>query len=175
MQPFAQPWLHGAWHAHPMGFLLAGLKPVFGPQQVYGLIDGSVTIKCFYPPSTVNRHDRKYWCKESSRSCLTVISTSGYTARSYQNRVTITDFPELGIMLVNVSQLALTDQGTYQCGIGLNGKGLSNKVKLDVSEGNRSLFFHIFFPFLIELRGMSAQEEHPRAQGVPCFQGLFPH
>ncbi|XP_042740184.1 polymeric immunoglobulin receptor [Lagopus leucura] len=113
----------------------ASLHPVFGPQQVYGLIDGSVTIKCFYPPSTVNRHDRKYWCKESSRSCLTVISTSGYTARSYQNRVTITDFPELGIMLVNVSQLALTDQGTYQCGIGLNGKGLSNKVRLDVSEG----------------------------------------
>ncbi|XP_031461796.1 polymeric immunoglobulin receptor [Phasianus colchicus] len=111
------------------------LNPVFGPQQVYGLIDGSVSIKCFYPPTTVNRHDRKYWCKESSRSCLTVISTSGYTARGYQGRVTIADFPEQGIMLVNVSQLALADQGTYQCGIGLNGKGLSNRVKLDVSEG----------------------------------------
>ncbi|XP_010722485.2 polymeric immunoglobulin receptor [Meleagris gallopavo] len=113
----------------------ASLNPVFGPQQVYGLIDGSVSIKCFYPSTTVNRHDRKYWCKESSRSCLTVISTSGYTARGYQGRVTIADFPEQGIMLVNVSQLALADQGTYQCGIGLNGKGLSNKVKLDVSEG----------------------------------------
>lgn len=111
------------------------LNPVFGPQQVYGLIDGSVSIKCFYPPTTVNRHDRKYWCRESSRSCLTVVSTSGYRARGYQGRVTIVDFPEQGIMLVNISQLTLADQGTYQCGIGLNGKGLSNRVSLDISEG----------------------------------------
>uniref|UniRef100_A0A8C9EZY2 Polymeric immunoglobulin receptor n=1 Tax=Pavo cristatus TaxID=9049 RepID=A0A8C9EZY2_PAVCR len=160
-----------------LSFLPAGsaksLNPVFGPQQVYGLIDGSVNIKCFYPPTTVNRHDRKYWCRESSRSCVTVVSTSGYTARGYQGRIAITDFPEQGVMLINISQLALADRGTYQCGVGINGKGLSNKVKLDISEGNHSLFFHFFFffPFLIELHGMSAQEEHPRAQGVPCFQG----
>lgn len=133
-----------ARHAHPMGFLLAGLNPVFGPQQVYGLIDGSVSIKCFYPPTTVNRHDRKYWCRESSRSCLTVVSTSGYRARGYQGRVTIVDFPEQGIMLVNISQLTLADQGTYQCGIGLNGKGLSNRVSLDISEGNHTAFSFTF-------------------------------
>jgi len=117
---------------------------VFGPQQVYGLIDGSVSIKCFYPPTTVNRHDRKYWCRESSRSCLTVVSTSGYRARGYQGRVTIIDFPEQGIMLVNISQLTLADQGTYQCGIGLNGKGLSNRVSLDISEGNHTAFSFTF-------------------------------
>ncbi|NXK50760.1 PIGR protein, partial [Chauna torquata] len=113
----------------------AASNPVFGPRQVYGLIDGSVTIKCFYPPTKVNRHDRKYWCRESSRSCLTVVSSSGYTAPSYQGRASITDFPEQGIMLVNTSQLALADRGTYQCGVGLNGRGLSYKVSLDISEG----------------------------------------
>ncbi|NXL84716.1 PIGR protein, partial [Alectura lathami] len=110
-------------------------SPVFGPQQVYGLINGSVTIKCFYPPTKVNRHDRKYWCRESSRSCLTIVSTNGYTARDYKARASITDFPEQGIMLVNISQLALADRGNYRCGIGLNGRGLSYKVSLDVSEG----------------------------------------
>ncbi|XP_021233248.1 polymeric immunoglobulin receptor [Numida meleagris] len=113
----------------------SALNPVFGPQQVYGLIDGSVTIKCFYPPTTVNRHDRKYWCRESSRSCVTVVSSRGYRARGYQGRAAITDFPEQGVMLINISQLALADRGTYQCGIGINGKGLSYRVTLDISEG----------------------------------------
>ncbi|NXJ10107.1 PIGR protein, partial [Odontophorus gujanensis] len=115
------------------------LNPVFGPRQVYGLIDGSVTIKCFYPPTTVNQHDRKYWCRESSRSCVTVVSTNGYTARGYQGRATVTDFPEQGVMLVNISQLTLADQGTYQCGVGINGRGLSYRVSLDISEGPNTL------------------------------------
>ncbi|KAM9185129.1 polymeric immunoglobulin receptor [Mergus octosetaceus] len=110
-------------------------SPVFGPRQVYGLIDGSVTVKCFYPPTKVNRHDRKYWCRESSRSCLTVVSSNGYTSPSYRGRASISDYPEQGVMVVNISQLVLSDRGTYQCGIGLNGRGLSYKVSLDISEG----------------------------------------
>ncbi|NWZ22657.1 PIGR protein, partial [Asarcornis scutulata] len=113
----------------------AASNPVFGPRQVYGLIDGSVTVKCFYPPTKVNRHDRKYWCRESSRSCLTVVSSNGYTSPSYRGRASISDYPEQGVMVVNISQLVLSDRGTYQCGIGLNGRGLSYKVSLDISEG----------------------------------------
>ncbi|XP_032059263.1 polymeric immunoglobulin receptor-like [Aythya fuligula] len=113
----------------------AASNPVFGPRQVYGLIDGSVTVKCFYPPTKVNRHDRKYWCRESSRSCLTVVSSNGYTSPSYRGRASISDYPEQGVMVVNISRLVLSDRGTYQCGIGLNGRGLSYKVSLDISEG----------------------------------------
>lgn len=128
---------------------LAVSSPVFGPRQVYGLIDGSVTVKCFYPPTKVNRHDRKYWCRESSRNCLTVVSSNGYTSPSYRGRASISDYPEQGVMVVNISQLVLSDRGTYQCGVGLNGRGLSYKVSLDISEGNYSievlLFFYNFF------------------------------
>ncbi|XP_040472943.1 polymeric immunoglobulin receptor-like [Falco naumanni] len=110
-------------------------SPVVGPQQVYGLLNGSVTIKCFYPPTSVNRHDRKYWCRESATGCITVVSTNGYTAPGYQGRVSITNYPQAEHFQINISALTAADTGTYQCGIGINGRGLSHKVSLDVSEG----------------------------------------
>nr|XP_009940289.1 PREDICTED: polymeric immunoglobulin receptor-like [Opisthocomus hoazin] len=113
----------------------ASSNPVFGPRQVYGLFNGSATVKCFYPPTSVNRHDRKYWCKESARGCFTVVSTSGYTAPGYQGRISIIDYPQAENFQINISELRATDTGTYQCGIGINGRGLSYKVSLDVSEG----------------------------------------
>ncbi|NXA06330.1 PIGR protein, partial [Sapayoa aenigma] len=109
-------------------------NPVFGPRQVYGVVSGSTTVKCFYPPTTVNRHDRKYWCRQSGGSCVTVASTSGYIASGYKGKVTITDYPEAENFQINISALALTDAGTYQCGVGVNGRGLSHKVTLDVSQ-----------------------------------------
>ncbi|NXT83465.1 PIGR protein, partial [Zapornia atra] len=110
-------------------------SPVFGPRQVYGLLDGTVTIKCFYPPTRVNRHDRKYWCKESSMGCMTIASTSGYIAADYRGRVSITDYPQAEHFQINISGLVMADTGNYQCGIGINGRGLSYKVNLEVSKG----------------------------------------
>ncbi|XP_010124924.1 PREDICTED: polymeric immunoglobulin receptor-like, partial [Chlamydotis macqueenii] len=110
-------------------------NPVFGPRQVYGLLDGSVTVKCFYPPTRVNKHDRKYWCKQSASRCMTIVSTSGYTAPGYQGRAFITDYPEAENFQINISKLTMAEAGTYQCGVGVNGRGLSHKVSLDVSEG----------------------------------------
>ncbi|NWU62796.1 PIGR protein, partial [Pterocles burchelli] len=110
-------------------------NPVFGPRQVYGLLDGSVTVKCFYPPTRTNRHDRKYWCRESAKGCITIVSTSGYTATGYQGKVSIVDDPQAESFQINLTQLTLGDAGTYQCGVGINGRGLSFKVSLDVSEG----------------------------------------
>ncbi|NXS95387.1 PIGR protein, partial [Jacana jacana] len=110
-------------------------SPVFGPREVYGLLKGSVTVKCFYPPTSVNRHDRKYWCKESATGCTTIVSTSGYTAPGFQDRVSIIDYPLAKNFQINMTELTEADGGTYQCGIGINGRGLSHKVILDVSEG----------------------------------------
>ncbi|NWI32378.1 PIGR protein, partial [Sula dactylatra] len=110
-------------------------SPVFGPQQVYGLLNGSVTVKCFYPPTRVNRHDRKYWCKESAAACMTVVSTSGYTAPGYQGRASIIDYPQAENFQITLSELSMADAGIYQCGVGINGRGLSHKVSLDVSKG----------------------------------------
>uniref|UniRef100_A0A8C4VKQ3 Polymeric immunoglobulin receptor n=1 Tax=Gopherus evgoodei TaxID=1825980 RepID=A0A8C4VKQ3_9SAUR len=103
--------------------------------QVTGLLGGSVTVKCYYPRTSVNRHDRKYWCKESRSQCVTIISSSGYTAQDFSGRATITDFPEQGIFTIEISKLVEKDTSFYKCGIGLNDRGLSFKVKLDVSKG----------------------------------------
>ncbi|NXA24710.1 PIGR protein, partial [Ibidorhyncha struthersii] len=113
----------------------AASNPVFGPRQVYGLVNGSVTVKCFYPPTRVNRHDRKYWCRELATGCMTIVSTNGYTAPGYQGRVFITDYPLAENFQIDISQLTMAEAGTYQCGVGLNGRGLSHKVSLDVSKG----------------------------------------
>ncbi|XP_074781726.1 polymeric immunoglobulin receptor [Athene noctua] len=117
---------------HP---LKSSSNPVFGPRQVYGLLNGSVTVKCFYPPTSVNRHDRKYWCRASATGCTTIVSTSGYTAPGYKGRVSITDYPQAENFQINISELTMADAGTYQCGVGVNSKGLCHKVSLDVSEG----------------------------------------
>nr|XP_025034347.1 polymeric immunoglobulin receptor [Pelodiscus sinensis]XP_025034348.1 polymeric immunoglobulin receptor [Pelodiscus sinensis] len=114
---------------------ISSSSSIFGPRQVTGLLGGSVTVKCFYPRTNVNRHDRKYWCKESTRQCATVISSNGYIAQDFAGRATITDFPEQGIFIMELSKLGLKDIGFYKCGIGLNDRGLSFEVKLDVSQG----------------------------------------
>ncbi|XP_030329418.1 polymeric immunoglobulin receptor [Strigops habroptila] len=113
-------------------------SPVFGPRQVYGLLNGSAAVTCFYPPSRVNRHDRKYWCKESATSCLTVASTSGYTAPGYRGRASIIDNPQEENFQISISELTMADAGTYQCGVGVNNRRLSHKVNLDVSEGSHT-------------------------------------
>ncbi|NXU50425.1 PIGR protein, partial [Turnix velox] len=109
---------------------------VFGPQQVYGLLEGSVTVKCFYPPTSVNRHDRKYWCRETPTGCTTVVSTNGYKAPGYKGRVSIIDYPLDKNFQITMTGLTKEDEGTYQCGIGINGRGLSFKVGVVVSEGS---------------------------------------
>ncbi|XP_027750999.1 polymeric immunoglobulin receptor isoform X1 [Empidonax traillii] len=111
------------------------LSPVFGPRQVYGVVGGSVTVKCFYPPTSVNRHDRKYWCRQSGRRCVTVASTTGYVSSGYEGRISVTDYPEAENFQISISSLSPTDAGTYECGVGDNGRGLSYKVTLSVSQG----------------------------------------
>ncbi|XP_070601658.1 polymeric immunoglobulin receptor isoform X1 [Erythrolamprus reginae] len=107
---------------------------LFGPKQITGLVEGSVHIKCFYPSTSVNIHSRKYWCKESTRHCYTFISTNGFVLKDYKDRASITDFPENGMFIIEISDLRFKDAGLYRCGIGLNDYGLSFKVKLEVTQ-----------------------------------------
>uniref|UniRef100_A0A8B9PLQ0 Polymeric immunoglobulin receptor n=1 Tax=Apteryx owenii TaxID=8824 RepID=A0A8B9PLQ0_APTOW len=141
--------MHAGYQTGSWWSVLTFLNPVFGPREVTGLLGGSVTVKCFYPQTKVNRHDRKYWCRESTRSCQTIVSSNGYTAAGYQDRASIIDYPEQSLFQINISQLALGDRGTYRCGLGLNSRALSFQVKVDVSEGNslRVLFLFFFLPF----------------------------
>ncbi|NXO09231.1 PIGR protein, partial [Oriolus oriolus] len=108
-------------------------SPVFGPRQVYGVLGGSASVKCFYPPTPVNSHDRKYWCRQSGSRCTTVVAT-GYVAPGYQDRVSLTDHPEAENFQINISALGPGDAGSYQCGVGVNGRGLSYTVTLNVAE-----------------------------------------
>ncbi|NXB10236.1 PIGR protein, partial [Cnemophilus loriae] len=108
-------------------------SPVFGPRQVHGVLGGSATVKCFYPATPVNRQDRKYWCKQEGSRCVTVVST-GYIAPGYQDRISLTDHPEAENFQINISALELGDAGTFQCGLGVNGRGLSYRVTLSVAE-----------------------------------------
>ncbi|NXQ61996.1 PIGR protein, partial [Anthoscopus minutus] len=108
-------------------------SPVFGPRQLHGVLGSSATLKCFYPPTPVNRHDRKYWCRLLGSRCVTVVAT-GYVAPGYQHRISLTDHPEAGNFQINISALAREDNGTFQCGLGVNGRGLSHRVTLSVAE-----------------------------------------
>ncbi|NWV73150.1 PIGR protein, partial [Dasyornis broadbenti] len=109
------------------------LSPVFGPRQVHGVLGGSVTVQCFYPPTPVNKHDRKYWCRESGSRCVTMVSTD-YISSSYKGRVSLTDHPEAENFQISISELAPGDGGAFQCGVGVNGRGLSHRVLLNISE-----------------------------------------
>ncbi|NXI18300.1 PIGR protein, partial [Irena cyanogastra] len=110
-------------------------SPVFGPRQVQGVVGGSVTVKCFYPPTPVNRHDRKYWCRQKGSGCLTAVSTE-YVAPGWQGRISLSDHPEAEHFQINISALELGDAGTFQCGVGVNGRGLSHRVTLSVTEAS---------------------------------------
>uniref|UniRef100_A0A8B9N0M2 Ig-like domain-containing protein n=1 Tax=Accipiter nisus TaxID=211598 RepID=A0A8B9N0M2_9AVES len=120
--------------------------PVFGPRQVYGLLNGSVTVKCFYPPTSVNRHDRKYWCRESATGCMTVVSTSGYTAPDYTGRALLSNEELPGSFSVVITQMGWEDSGLYLCGVGNYGEnGETKELDVHVYEGK---LFPRFFPFI---------------------------
>ncbi|KAK9404542.1 polymeric immunoglobulin receptor-like [Crotalus adamanteus] len=146
-KPGQEPWISGLsfemallFFVLVLSFIQAEFESVsasnilFGPKQITGLVDGSVSIKCFYPPTSVNIHSRKYWCKESTRHCYTFISSNGFVVKDYKDRASITDFPENGMFIIEISDLRFKDMGLYRCGIGLNDYGLSFKVKLEVTQ-----------------------------------------
>jgi polymeric immunoglobulin receptor len=123
-------------------FLLAFLpgistkSPIFGPEEVSSVEGNSVSIKCYYPSTSVNRHTRKYWCRVGANGrCTTLISSEGYVSTEYAGRANLTNFPENGQFVVNIAKLTQDDSGNYKCGLGINSRGLSFDVSLEVSQG----------------------------------------
>ncbi|XP_040595245.1 high affinity immunoglobulin alpha and immunoglobulin mu Fc receptor [Mesocricetus auratus] len=108
-----------------------------GPRLVSGKIGGAVTIHCHYAPSSVNRHQRKYWCRPGPPLwiCYTIVSTNHYTHHDYKGRVTLTDFPQSSLFMVKLSQLSPNDTGLYRCGIGDRNDMLFFEMNLIVSAG----------------------------------------
>ncbi|XP_068930872.1 polymeric immunoglobulin receptor [Petaurus breviceps papuanus] len=110
-------------------------SPIFGPKQVNGDEGGSVSIRCFYPSSPVNRHDRKYFCLQNLRgSCETIVSSRGFVAERFSGRANLTNFPGNNSFLIQISQLEKEDTGLYKCGVGINNRGLNFAITLEVGQ-----------------------------------------
>ncbi|EDM09844.1 rCG46458 [Rattus norvegicus] len=116
---------------------LSGANALRGPKLVSGETGGTVTIRCHYAPTSVNRHQRKYWCRLGPPLwiCYTVVSTNQYTHHDYRGRVALTDVPQSGLFMVRLLQLSLGDTGLYRCGIGDRNDMLFFSVNLTVSAG----------------------------------------
>uniref|UniRef100_A0A8C6REN1 Fc receptor, IgA, IgM, high affinity n=1 Tax=Nannospalax galili TaxID=1026970 RepID=A0A8C6REN1_NANGA len=111
-----------------------------GPRLVSGEPGGTVTIQCHYVPTSVNRHQRKYWCRLEPPLwiCRTIVSTNHYTHHDYHGRVALTDFPHSGLFVVRLFQLSLGDMGPYRCGIGDRNNMLFFNMNLTVFAGPSS-------------------------------------
>nr|XP_033774269.1 polymeric immunoglobulin receptor-like [Geotrypetes seraphini] len=110
---------------------------IAGPKQVTGILNGEVTIQCFYSTVTkANKYDRKFLCKETAhqRSCSTIISTNRYVSPNFAGRATIQDSTDKGVFIVQLKALKHEDQGNLKCGIGLNSFGLFSSIYLSVTE-----------------------------------------
>uniref|UniRef100_F7BC68 High affinity immunoglobulin alpha and immunoglobulin mu Fc receptor n=2 Tax=Callithrix jacchus TaxID=9483 RepID=F7BC68_CALJA len=126
---------------HDAGICLASAANALkGPRLVSGNPGGAVTIQCHYAPSSVNRHQRKYWCRLGPPRwiCQTIVSTNHYIHHGYRDRVALTDFPQRGLFVVRLSQLSPEDIGCYLCGIGDENNMLFFSMNLTVSAGPSS-------------------------------------
>ncbi|XP_023556951.1 high affinity immunoglobulin alpha and immunoglobulin mu Fc receptor [Octodon degus] len=129
--PYREPHLRWLW---------AATNALKGPRLVSGELGGAVTIQCHYDPLSVNRHQRKYWCRVRPPiwTCHTVVSTNRYIHRGYRGRVALADFPQSSLFIVKLSQLSMDDEGNYRCGIGDSNNRLFFSMNLTVSAGSSS-------------------------------------
>ncbi|XP_050003591.1 polymeric immunoglobulin receptor isoform X1 [Alexandromys fortis] len=135
------PWKPPAMKLFVFAILLAVLpavitkSPIFGPQDVSSVVGNSVSITCYYPATSVNRHTRKYWCRKgASGLCTTLISSNGFISAEYAGRAQLINFPENNTFVINIAQLTQDDTGSYKCGLGTSNQPLFFDVSLEVSQ-----------------------------------------
>ncbi|XP_031992533.1 polymeric immunoglobulin receptor [Hylobates moloch] len=154
-------------------------SPIFGPEEVNSVEGNSVSITCYYPPSSVNRHTRKYWCRRgASGRCVTLISSEGYVSNNYTGRANLTNFPENGTFVVNIAQLSRDDSGLYKCGLGINSRGLSFDVSLEVSQGpgllNDTKVYTVDLGRTVTINCPFKTENAPKRKSLYKQIGLYP-
>eukprot|EP00062_Callorhinchus_milii_P014191 gi/632963070/ref/XP_007897677.1/ PREDICTED: polymeric immunoglobulin receptor-like isoform X1 [Callorhinchus milii] len=103
--------------------MIPGTHGLNGPQTVYGVAGGSVTLKCQY--SNIYANQKKYWCKGGRWWICTVMD----------QRALITDDPNSGAFSITMDELTLEDTGSYWCGITQKGRDLMLRVELQVIDG----------------------------------------
>lgn len=135
------PWKPPAMKLFVFTVLLAVLpavitkSPIFGPQDVSSVVGNSVSITCYYPATSVNRHTRKYWCRKgASGLCTTLISSNGFISTEYAGRAQLINFPENNTFVINIAKLTQDDTGSYKCGLGTSKQPLFFDVSLEVSQ-----------------------------------------
>ncbi|XP_044530138.1 fas apoptotic inhibitory molecule 3 [Gracilinanus agilis] len=105
--------------------------------KLFGNLGGSIVIKC----PLKNLPQRLYLCRETRpNSCHTVVSSSGFVGKNFEDRVSLKVLPKENVFLVELRELKEDDEGNYACGMGYKtDRGKTQKVILTVTND--------FYPF----------------------------
>ncbi|XP_055275950.1 fas apoptotic inhibitory molecule 3 isoform X2 [Moschus berezovskii] len=112
-------------------FLPVG-APKFLPEvKMEGKLGGSVIIECPLP----EMHVRIYLCRTIDKSgrCTTVVSSSKFVREEFKHRVSLEQYPDRNLFLVEMTGLTKSDSGVYACGVGRNtDRGKTQQITLTV-------------------------------------------
>nr|XP_025034353.1 fas apoptotic inhibitory molecule 3 [Pelodiscus sinensis] len=102
--------------------------------QMTGEVGKSITIIC----PVEDMSERKFWCREITKACVTMISTSPYIDETYKDRISISERPQERLFQVTIRRLEEEDAGLYACGTGYHNdrdSGKTLQVELNVFNG----------------------------------------
>ncbi|XP_041640231.1 polymeric immunoglobulin receptor-like isoform X2 [Cheilinus undulatus] len=112
-----------------MFILCIALSWVFsaaGPIQVSGYEGQAVNISCSY--SQGYESYEKYLCRKECSNNDVLVTTTG----TQRNRYIISDDTGRRVFTATISDLGLTDAGTYWCGVTRIGKDIYTEIRLEV-------------------------------------------
>ncbi|XP_064584554.1 CMRF-35-like molecule 4 [Zonotrichia leucophrys gambelii] len=99
--------------------LLPGCGAVTGPRTVRGVLGGSLSVTCKYPPGWENFP--KFWCIPSTTIVYTcawdIVITSESQPEVVKGRFSIRDNRTHRAFTVTVDGLSKEDAGTFRCGV----------------------------------------------------------
>ncbi|XP_040118871.1 fas apoptotic inhibitory molecule 3 [Oryx dammah] len=110
---------------------VVGAPKVLPEVKMEGMLGGSVTIECPLPETYV----RIYLCRTIDKSgrCTTVVSSSKFVREEFKHRVTLEQYPDRNLFLVEMTELTKNDSGVYACGVGQNtDRGKTQQITLTV-------------------------------------------
>ncbi|XP_042112951.1 fas apoptotic inhibitory molecule 3 isoform X2 [Ovis aries] len=110
---------------------VVGAPKVLPEVKMEGMLGGSITIECPLPETYV----RIYLCRTIDKSgrCTTVVSSSKFVREEFKHRVTLEQYPDRNLFLVEMTALTKNDSGVYACGVGLNtDRGKTQQITLTV-------------------------------------------